>query len=118
MDERIGFIGLGVMGKPMARNLLRAGRQVVLYNRSESAVEELQAEGAKVAADPRGVAASSEVVITMLPDSDAVEDVTMAPTGLLAGAQLGSLLIDMSTVDPDVSRRLGHAAREKGIAML
>jgi 2-hydroxy-3-oxopropionate reductase len=116
--ERIGFIGLGIMGRPMVRNLLKAGFAVTVYNRSRPAVDELAAEGAAAASSPRDVAAQSDVVITMLPDGPDVEAVVLGDEGVLAGAQHGSLLIDMSSIAPGVARRLADAARNKGVAML
>src|ERR1051325_2485493 len=89
----VGFVGLGIMGKPMARNLLRAGYSLVVHNRSRGAVEELNGEGAQTARDPADVAARSEVVITMLPDSPDVELVFGGGRGGPAGAKAGSLLL-------------------------
>ena len=118
MTERIGFIGLGVMGRPMARNLLRAGFEVVAFTRTTAVLDELAAEGAASASDSRDVAARSDIVITMLPTSVAVAEVVAGPGGILAGARTGSLVIDMSTIDPRVSRELAMAARARGLAML
>ncbi len=120
---RIGFIGLGIMGKPMARNLLRAGYPLVVHNRSRPAVEELAADGAETAGNPREVAERSDVVITMLPDSPDVERVVSGGNGnpddaLLAGCSPGMLLIDMSTISPVVARTLAQEARERGVGML
>src|SRR4051794_11659977 len=102
----IGFIGLGIMGKPMARNLLKAGHTLVLHNRSRGAVDELSKEGAQAAANSQEVAARSEIVITMLPDSLDVELVYAAEQGIFSGAKSGSLLIDMSSISPVVARKL------------
>src|SRR5437868_12693238 len=96
----IGFIGLGIMGKPMARNLLRAGYSLVIHSRSQAPVDELAAEGAQKAASPQEVASQSEIVILMLPDSPDVETVVAGERGVFAGAHSGSLLIDMSTISP------------------
>src|SRR5215471_20112162 len=97
-DSFIGFIGLGIMGKPMARNLLKAGHSLIVHNRSREAAEELARDSAQIAASPREVAARSEIVITMLPDSPDVELVYAGEQGILAGAKEGRLLIDMSSI--------------------
>src|SRR4051812_17440261 len=106
--ERIGFIGLGLMGKPMARNLLRAGYALTVFNRSQAAIDELVAEGARAAPSPRGIAQQSDIVITMLPDSPDVEAVVLGAEGVLAGARLELLIIDMSTIAPEVARRVAN----------
>jgi len=114
----IGFIGLGIMGKPMARNLAKAGYALVIHSRSLPPVDELAREGAKKAASPQEVASLSEVVITMLPDSPDVETVVAGEHGVFAGARSGSLLIDMSTISPIVARRLAKEAEAHGLTML
>ena len=114
----IGFIGLGIMGKPMARNLIKAGYALVVHNRSRAAVNELEKEGAKAAGSPREVAERSEVVITMLPDSPDVEQVVGGDRGVFQGAKPGTLLIDMSTISPVVARRLAAEAEERKLEML
>ena len=118
MDPRIGFIGLGIMGKPMARNLLKAGYALTLHNRSRASVEELAAEGAAVAWSGREVAQRSNVVITMLPDSPDSELVILGEGGILEGAEAGCIIIDMSSIAPLVSQKIARAAAEKGIDML
>jgi 2-hydroxy-3-oxopropionate reductase len=118
MPETVGFIGLGVMGAPMARNLLQAGHPLVVHNRSRGAVNELSEAGAEPAASAREVAERADVVITMLPDSAAVESVVSGSDGVLEGAGEGDLLIDMSTIHPTVSVALAAAARERGVAVL
>lgn len=118
MSTRIGFIGLGVMGKPMVRNLVAGGQSVVVFNRSSPAVDELVTAGAEAATDVHSLAEVSDVVITMLPNSEIVEHVIAGPGGVLEGARRGALLIDMSTIDPDVSRRLAATAAEQGVQML
>ena len=118
MPRRIGFIGLGIMGKPMARNLLKAGYALTVFNRSRPAVDELIAAGARPAASLREVAEQSDAVITMLPDSPDVEGVVMGESGVLAGARAGLLLIDMSTISPLVTRRLAAEAQQRGVQML
>jgi 2-hydroxy-3-oxopropionate reductase len=114
MAERIGFIGLGIMGKPMARNLMRVGYELVVHNRSRGAVDELAGEGAKPASSPREVAAQVKTVITMLPDSPDVRDVVFGDDGLLGAMGPGSLLIDMSTISPVTTLEVDEALRAKG----
>ena len=118
MTERIGFIGLGVMGKPMARNLLDAGYELVVLERHADALAEAAGKGAETAATPRDVAARSDVIITMLPNSPIVAEVVAGPDGVLEGVRPGSLVIDMSTIDPGVSVELAERARERGVGML
>jgi 2-hydroxy-3-oxopropionate reductase len=114
----VGFIGLGIMGKPMARNLLGAGYPLVVHNRSRGAVAELESEGARPAGSPREVAAESEIIVTMLPDSPDVELVVTVPDGLLDGVHEGQLLVDMSTINPLVSQALGVRLASRGCGML
>jgi len=116
MSDRIGFIGLGIMGKPMAARLVSAGFPVVVHNRSQEAVEELAAAGAEIATSPREVAESSEVVITMLPDSPDVEAVILGEDGVIAGVREGMLVIDMSTIAPATARAVHAALAERGVA--
>ena len=116
--DTIGFIGLGVMGKPMARNLLHAGFPLVAHNRSRGAVDELAAEGARAAASPKNVAAQSDIVITMLPDSPDIELVVAGNDGVFDGARRGMLLIDMGTSSPVLARKLARDAEVRGIDML
>jgi 2-hydroxy-3-oxopropionate reductase len=113
MTPPVGFIGLGVMGRPMARNLLAVGQDVVVHGRSH--MDELVAEGAAPAATPREVAERCPMVITMLPDSPQVAEVLTAPDGVLAGAAPGSLFIDMSTISPVVTRSLAEQAAQHGV---
>jgi 2-hydroxy-3-oxopropionate reductase len=113
-DQNVGFIGLGIMGRPMALNLLRAGYSLVVHNRTRAKEEELVSEGAEAAATPREVAAASDVVITMLPDSPDVEQVYLGGDGVIAGARAGQLLIDMSSIAPAVAMAVSDAAREAG----
>jgi 2-hydroxy-3-oxopropionate reductase len=114
----IGFIGLGIMGKPMARNLMKAGYPLVVYNRSRTAVDELSKEGAQSAASSREVASASEIVITMLPDSPDVELVYAGENGVFAGAKASVLLIDMSSISPVVARKLAGEAQKLGLDMI
>ena len=111
MSTTIGFIGLGIMGKPMARNLMKAGYQLVVYNRSSGSMNELAAEGARTASNAREVAEQSNVVITMLPDSPQVQEVMTGENGVLAGAKANALVIDMSTISPVVTQQLAQTAR-------
>jgi 2-hydroxy-3-oxopropionate reductase len=117
-NPTIGFIGLGIMGKPMARNLLQAGYPLVVHNRSRAAVEELSKEGAQPAGSSKEVAARSEVIITMLPDSPDVELVYAGENGVFAGAKAGMLLIDMSSISPVVTRKLAGEAEKRGLDIL
>lgn len=114
--ERIGFIGLGIMGKPMAVRLVRSGFPVVVHNRSSAAVDELAGQGAEAGGSPREVAERSDVVITMLPDTPDVEAVVGADDGVLAGASDGMLFVDMSTIAPASTRALHAALAERGVA--
>ncbi len=114
----IGFIGLGIMGKPMAHNLLRAGYSLVVHNRSRPPVDELAGEGALPAPSPRQVASDSDLVITMLPDSPDVELVALGSKGLIEGARPGLLYVDMSTIAPAVAVQVARALEEKGVRCL
>ncbi|HXI27103.1 MAG TPA: NAD(P)-binding domain-containing protein, partial [Vicinamibacterales bacterium] len=96
MGEKIGFIGLGVMGKPMAGHLIKAGHTLTVHNRSRRAVDELVAAGATAATTPAEVAKSSSIVITMLPDTADVERVLSGPDGVVEALQRGAVVIDMS----------------------
>ena len=119
MAERVGFVGLGIMGMPMARNLLEAGYELLVFNRSITKAEELAAGGrAEVAESPEELARGSDVVITMLPGPSEIEAVVAGEKGLLGGARRGTLLVDMSTSSPGLARELARAAGERGIGML
>jgi 2-hydroxy-3-oxopropionate reductase len=113
-----GFIGLGIMGKPMTRNLLKAGYTLIVHNRSRGAVEELSKEGAQAAANSTEVAVRSDVIITMLPDSPDVELVYTGEHGIFSGVKSGTLLIDMSSISPIVARKLAAEAEKRGSDML
>ncbi len=115
---RVGFIGLGIMGKPMARNLQTAGYQLFVHNRSRPAVDELVAEGATARSSPAEVARSCDVLITMLPDTPDVLDVYLGDGGAFESLRPGWLAIDMSTISPRVSRELAAQARSSGADML
>src|SRR5918998_1561816 len=118
MAERVGFIGLGIMGKPMAKNLMDAGYDLTVHNRSPQKAQELGEQGATVAESPRGVAHDSDIVVTMLPDSPQVREVVTGEEGVLEGINEGSLLIDMSTISPVVTEEIAEAVKEKGASML
>ena len=114
----IGFIGLGVMGREMARHLVRTGHEVRAYDMKTEAVEELAREGAVAAATVAEAADGAEVAITMLPDTPQVEEVVLGPGGLLQNPPAGRLLVDMSTIAPTATRRMAAQLAQAGIAML
>jgi len=116
--KRIGYIGLGLMGAPMARNLLKAGFEVVVHNRSHAIVDQLVGEGAVAATSPREVAAQVEVVCTNLPDSPDVEQVVLGANGIQEGAHPGLIYVDHSTIKPETARKIAAALAEKGVAAL
>ena len=119
MAEKVGFIGLGIMGRPMAKNLMEAGYELVVHNRSPEKAEELAEEGnATAAGSTREVAEACDIVITMLPDSPDVEAVVAGEGGVLEGIRDGALLVDMSTISPVVTEELSEKVREKGASML
>ena len=115
---KVGFIGLGKMGKPMAVNLIRKGFDLIVHNRSRAVIEELSSMGAAAATSPRMVAQEADVVLTCLPTPEAVEAVYLAADGLVPAAKPDQVLVDHSTVSPTTSRRLFEAAREKGAHFL
>lgn len=116
--ERLGFIGLGIMGLPMARHLLRAGYPLTVNNRSPEPEQALAAEGATVARTAREVAEASDVVITMLPDSPQVEEVVLGENGVAEGLRAGGLYIDMSSVAPSTARKVAEVLKAKGVDAL
>ena len=116
--ERVGFIGLGLMGRPMALNLLKAGYPLVVHSRSRGPVDALAAAGAEVGSGPADVARRCAVIVTMVPDSPDVEQVLEGPGGVFEAVQPGTILIDMSSISPVVARRLAAAAKERGATML
>jgi len=118
MNKKIGFIGLGIMGKPMAKNLLKAGYSVVCFNRSEAAVRELVEAGAESGQSARDVAERADIIITMLPNSPDVKEVVLGANGIIEGAKPGTILVDMSSIDPMVSREISGKLKEKGVIML
>lgn len=114
----VAFIGLGTMGAPMVLNLLRAGHAVTVYNRTESRVTAAVAAGAIAASSPKAAAAKAEIIITCVSDSPDVEAVVLGEEGIISGAKPGALLIDMSTISPEVTRRLAEQLAKKEIAMI
>jgi 2-hydroxy-3-oxopropionate reductase len=118
MAQTVGFIGLGIMGRPMAKNLLKAGYPLVVHSRSQGPVDELVGAGAKRASSPREVAGQTEVLITMLPNSPDVEQVALGKDGIVEGARKGLLYLDMSTISPLVSQKVGAALAPKGVRTL
>jgi 2-hydroxy-3-oxopropionate reductase len=118
VSERVGFIGLGVMGAPMARHLLAAGYPLTVHSRSPAPVDALVGDGARGAAMPAEVASVSDIVITMLPDTPDVELVLFGQAGVAEGAADGSLAIDMSTIDPIRTRAFAERLAADGVAML
>jgi len=116
--KKIGFIGLGIMGKPMAMNLLKAGYELTVYDIRPEPVKEIVAAGAKEGKSSKDVAAQSEVVITMLPNSPDVKKAVLGENGVLAGAKAGMILIDMSSIAPLVSKEVAAEAEKKGVEML
>src|SRR6059058_2811625 len=118
MSTTIGFIGLGIMGKPMARSLMKAGDKLVVSNRGPAPMKELAADRATGVDNPQAVAEQSDVVITMLPDSPQVQEVMTGENGVLAGAKANALVIDMSTISPVVTQQLAQAAQARGVHML
>ncbi|MCZ8517181.1 2-hydroxy-3-oxopropionate reductase [Paenibacillus filicis] len=114
---RIGFIGLGIMGKPMSKNMLKAGYNVTVLETSKSAAE-LQAAGAQTASSPRTLAEQTDVIITMLPNSPQVQEVILGEDGVIKGAKPGSVVIDMSSIAPLISQEIAGKLAEKGIDML
>jgi 2-hydroxy-3-oxopropionate reductase len=118
MADPVGFIGLGVMGRPMARNLLARGFSLVVHSRSRGPVDELAAAGAQPASSPAEVARHARVIITMLPDGPDVERVLVGVDGLLSAVQRETIIIDMSTIAPETAVRLAAAAEAAGAVML
>jgi 2-hydroxy-3-oxopropionate reductase len=118
MPEQIGFIGLGLMGRPMAKHLVAKGHRVVVHSRSRAPVDDLVAAGATAAPSSTEVARQSTIVITMLPDTSDVELVLTAPDGVIAGLQRDAVVIDMSSISPVVTRRLASLVASRGGTML
>ena len=116
--KKIGFVGLGIMGKPMAKNLLKAGYELVVFDINQEAVAEVVAAGAVKAENAKEVAAKSEAVITMLPNSPHVKTAVLGENGVLAGAKPGLILIDMSSIAPLAAQEVAAAVAKQGVEML
>jgi len=116
--KQIGFIGLGIMGKPMAMNLLKAGHSLTVYDIVPEKIKDLVAAGAKAGASSKDVAKQSEIVITMLPNSPHVKEAVLGAGGVLEGAKSGTILIDMSSIAPLASKEIAQKVRQKGVVML
>ena len=117
-SKQIGLIGLGVMGKPMAKNILKNGFSLTVFDIKPEPVQEVVALGARSAATPAQLAAACDIIITMLPNSPHVESVVCGPDGILEGVRPGSVYIDMSSISPVVSKKLCAIVAEKGVEML
>lgn len=111
---KVGFVGLGVMGAPMAANILKHGHELTVFDLSQQAVDRLVKAGAKAAKTPREVGAASDFVVTMLPEPQHVEQAVLGAEGIAAGLKAGGIVIEMSTIDPATSRRVGDALRAQG----
>ena len=118
MSKTIGFIGLGIMGKPMASNLLKAGHHLVVYDIFPAPMDELASRGAERGASAKDVAARADFIITMLPDGPDVEKAVLGPGGVLEGTRRGSLIVDMSSISPTVSQKVGAACAKAGVEFL
>jgi 3-hydroxyisobutyrate dehydrogenase len=116
--EKIGFIGLGIMGKPMSLNLLKAGFEVIVYNRTQKKADELVKAGASSAKTPAEVANNSDIIITIVSDTPDVEEVILGKTGIINGIKKGGVVIDMSTISPAVTINISEALHQKGAEML
>lgn len=118
MIKKIGFIGLGIMGKPMAGNLIVAGYQLVVHDINREAVQELVAKGAEEALSPREASESADAIVTILPDDDTVEQVATGKEGVLEGMSEGAILVDMSTISPTTAKRIAEKLEASGMEML
>jgi 2-hydroxy-3-oxopropionate reductase len=116
--KKVGFIGLGVMAKPMANNLMKAGFTLCVWNRTRSKMDELVLAGATPSVTPKEVAEKSDVVITMVSDSSDVEEVILGRSGIIEGGKAGTIVIDMSTISPQITRHIAEKLSIKGISML
>ncbi len=115
---KIGFIGLGIMGRPMSKNLLKAGYELVIYDRNKWKRDEVIKEGAEEGTSPKDVASRSDVIITMLPNSPQVKEVVLGKNGIIEGAKDGSILIDMSSIAPLASKEISEKLAERNIRMM
>jgi 2-hydroxy-3-oxopropionate reductase len=117
-NTKIGFIGLGIMGKPMAQNLVKSGYSLIVFDCNREAMNELIAIGAKAGISSKDVAKKCGVIITMLPNSPEVKDVMLGENGILEGAKSNTIVIDMSSIDPIIAKEIAVKLNEKGIEML
>lgn len=118
MGKRIGFVGLGIMGKPMSKNLIKAGHELTVHDIVQAPVKELEEAGAKVARSSKEVAEKNDLVITMLPDSPDVEKAALGAGGIFEGIRAGSTYIDMSTISPVTTKKLAEVAKTRGVRIL
>ncbi len=118
MKKKIGFIGLGIMGKPMSKNLLKAGYELVVYDIVPELVQELVDAGAVAGTSPKDVASKTDVIITMLPNSPQVKEVALGENGIIEGAKPGTIMIDMSSIAPLAAREIAEKLAQKDIRML
>ena len=118
MNEKVGFIGLGIMGQGMARNLMGAGFEVNVWNRTPSSMDSFCEAGARCCSSPADVAAHSDIIITCVSNTADVEEVILRENGVVYGAQEGNLVIDMSTISPDTTRYIAGTLKQKGVEML
>ena len=118
MNKRIGIIGVGIMGEPMAKNLIDAGHEVTAYDVNREAVDRVAAHGGKPASSPREAATSKDLVITMLPNDQIVEEAVMGVDGAMAGMNQGTILVDMSTISPSTSKKIAETLEQNGMEML
>ena len=116
--KRIGFIGLGIMGKPMCRNLLKAGYELTVYSRTQASVDQIVSAGAKAGTSPQDVASRSDMIITMLPNSPQVKEVVLGPSGIAEGAAPGSIVVDMSSIAPLSIQEIAAELAKKNIRMM
>ena len=115
---KIGFVGLGIMGKPMAKNLLKAGHSLVVYDIMPTGMDEVAAAGADKGSSPKDVASRTDLVITMVPDGPEVEQAVLGSNGVLEGTRKGTIVVDMSSISPMVSQKVGAACEAKGVEFL
>jgi 2-hydroxy-3-oxopropionate reductase len=118
MTMKVGFIGLGIMGKPMSKNLIKAGYSLVVADRNPDAIAEVIAAGAETATSAKAIAEQCDVIITMLPNSPHVKEVALGEGGIIEGAKPGLVVIDMSSIAPLASREISEALKAKGVDML
>ena len=118
MSSKIGFVGLGIMGRPMAKNLLKAGHKVTVYDIMPAGMDDVAAAGAEKGSSPKDVASRTDIIITMVPDGPEVEQAILGPNGVLEGARKGAIVIDMSSISPTVSQKVGAACEAKGVEFL